>query len=140
MKSSIYDALVGEFAEDQPYAHVGPERRRVLSIVNNLDRLFNTRRGALQHLPDYGLPDISEIYRDIPESIPDLQRAIRDSVEKYEPRLTNVHVTHREAEEDKFDMTLTFVLSAQVVGHGRVRFQTTFKSSEAAHVKPTRRL
>jgi type VI secretion system protein len=129
MRSSIYDALRGGFeCDDRPFYRIPPERRRVLSIVDNLDRLFNTRRGTIEHMPDYGLPDISEIYRDIPDSIPDLQSAIQQTVEKYEPRLTNVQVVHKEREEDRFDMKLTFLLSALLVGRNKIRFETTFQS------------
>jgi type VI secretion system protein len=129
MRSSIYDVLRGSFESDErPLYRIPKERRRVLSIVDNLDRLFNTRRRTIEHMMDYGLPDISEIYRDIPESIPDLQAAIQETVEKYEPRLTNVRVRHQEKEQDRFDMKLTFILSGRLVGREKIRFETTFQS------------
>jgi type VI secretion system protein len=129
MRSSIYDVLRGSFESDErPLHHIPEKRRRVLSIVDNLDRLFNTRRGAIEHMMDYGLPDISEIYRDVPESIPDLQAAIQETVEKYEPRLTDVQVQHQENEQEPFEMKLTFILSGRLVGREKIQFETTFQS------------
>lgn len=129
MRSSIYDVLRGSFeCDNRPLHHVPQHRRRVFSIVDNLHRLFNTRRGTLEHMIDYGLPDISEIYRDMPASISDLQAALQETVEKYEPRLRNVRVLHQEKDETQFDMTLTFILSGRLVGRERIRFETTFQS------------
>jgi type VI secretion system lysozyme-like protein len=63
-----------------------------MSIRDHLLKLFNTRRGSLPHLPDYGLPDISDIYRDFPGSIRALRRSIQETTKKYEPRLSDVRV------------------------------------------------
>lgn len=129
MKSSIYDMLRGSFRCDDRPLHQIPERQHlILSIVDNLDRLFNTRRGTIQHMANYGLPAISEIYRDIPASIPDLENAIRVAVETYEPRLTNVRVRHCQKQDDALDLTLAFILSGDVEGNPAVRFKTTFQS------------
>jgi len=129
MKSSIYDILRGSFrCEDSLQHPLAEQHCRILSIVDNLDRLFNTRRGTIQHMADYGLPAISEIYRDLPESIPELESAIRVAVETYEPRLTNVRVRHCQKSERSFDLTLAFILSADVAGKHAIRFKTTFQS------------
>jgi type VI secretion system protein len=137
MNASIYDVLRGRFrGTSTPIGQIAPDRQRTLSIIDNLDRLFNTRRGALPHLPDYGLPDISEIYRDVPESIPELQAAIKAAVERYEPRLQHVRVTHHARDDDAFAMTLTFLVAGQLAGRAPVRFETTFQSE--AHVQGAR--
>jgi len=129
MKSSIYDILRGSFRYENRPQHPLPEQhRRILSIVENLDRLFNTRRGTIQHMADYGLPTISEIYRDLPESIPHLESAIRLAVETYEPRLTNVRVRHCQKPDRSFGLTLAFILSADVAGKHAIQFKTTFQS------------
>ena len=129
MRRSIYDVLRGSFeCDNRPLHQIPKQRQRVFSIVDNLHRLFNTRRGTIEHMMDYGLPNISEIYRDIPASIPDLQAALQETVETYEPRLKNVRVRHLEKDETRYDMKLTFILSGRLVGSEKIRFETTFQS------------
>ncbi len=62
------------------------------SVRNSLKILLNTRRGSLPHIPDYGLPDVSEIYKDFPDSIASLRQAISETIRKFEPRLTDIDV------------------------------------------------
>jgi type VI secretion system protein len=137
MRAGLFDVLVGEFADGRPVSEVGESEHLVLSIIGNLSRLFNTRRGAVAHLPDYGLPDISEIYRDMPDSVVELQDAIRLSVERYEPRLRRVRVDHERS--DPYAMRLVFLLSGELHDRRRVQFQTTFSSHELVDVRPWQR-
>ncbi len=132
MRISIYDRLTGRFADGRPVEQVSPERQLLQSIISNLTRLFNTRRSSIQHLPEYGLPDITDIYRDVPDSIIELQRIIKNVVEAYEPRLRRVRVEHERT--DPFAMRLEFLLSGAIIDGDRVSFQTTFSSNEGARV------
>jgi type VI secretion system protein len=102
--------------------------------MSNLNRLFNTRQGSVGHLPDYGLPDITSVYREAPESIDMLRRAIKDVVQKYEPRLRRVHVERQETND--YAMRLIFIVSAELLNGERVQFETTFRSQESARVTP----
>ncbi len=132
MDVSLLDVLQGRFADERP---VG-EEVRIRSVLANLQRLLNARRGAVGHLPAYGLPDITEVYRDMPDSIGLLQQAIKETIETYEPRLTRVRVEHRSA--DRAAMRLVFLISAELTGGERVRFETTFSSTAAAEVSSWR--
>lgn len=134
MEASVYDVLTGTFADGRPVTSVRKERRRLWSVVSNLNRLFNTRRGSVEHLPDYGLPDMLTVYRDAPRSIDELRRAIKDLVESYEPRLRRVRVKHRET--DDYEMRVMFLLEAELVDGPQVRFETTFASHDSARVEP----
>lgn len=137
MEASIYDVLTGSFADGRSVSSVRKDQRRLWSVVSNLNRLFNTRRGSVKHLPDYGLPDILTVYRDAPRSIDGLRRSIKEAVEAYEPRLQRVRVRHRETAD--YDMRLVFVLEAELVDGSQVRFETTFASHDSAEVKPAGR-
>jgi type VI secretion system lysozyme-like protein len=75
---------------------VPPPERIIWSIRDNLTRIFTTRAGLLPHLPDYGLPDITEIYRQMPYGIPKLKEAMEIAIAEYEPRLKNVRVIYIE--------------------------------------------
>ena len=137
MDLSLYDVLQGRFADGRPVGEaVRGEDARIRSVLSNLQHLLNARRGAVSHLPAYGLPDISEVYRDMPDSIAILQDAIKETIEIYEPRLARVRVEHRNA--DRHAMRLVFLISGEMAGGPRVRFQTTFSSTEAAEVSPWR--
>lgn len=138
MKAGILDVLSGRFADGQRVDEVSEEYHVVLSIISNLNYLFNARTGSLVHLPDYGLPDITEIYRDIPDSVAKLQRAIKSAVEKYEPRLQRVRVEPQPTEPSS--MRLVFLLNAELQNRQKVRFETTFSSNDPANVKPLRQL
>ena len=134
MEASVYDILRGTFGDGRRLASVSPGTWRERSILSNLDRLMNTRRGALSHLPDFGLPDLSDVYRDMPGSIAELQRSIEASVETFEPRLRRVRVEHQAT--DRYAMQLVFLLTAETLDGERIRFKTTFSSDEEAHVVP----
>jgi type VI secretion system protein len=134
MEASLYDVLRGTFIDGRRLASVSRGTWRERSIISNLDRLMNTRRGALSHLPDYGLPDLSDVYRDMPGSIIELQSAIEAAVETYEPRLRRVRVEHQAT--DRYAMQLVFLLTAESLDGERIRFRTTFSSEEEARVTP----
>lgn len=134
MQQGLFESLTGHFLNDIPIDSVSVKSRRIISIMDHLNRMFNTREGSLFHLKDYGLPDISEIYRKMPHGIEELQEAIKRAVEKYEPRLQNVKVFPKDSEGDKFK--LVFIISAELKGGGAVRFQTTFTSMGNSSIAP----
>ena len=134
MKASLLDVLSGGFANGRPVRSVRESRRLLWSVVSNLNRLFNTRRGSVKHLPDYGLPDLTTVYRDAPGSGDELRRAIQDSIETYEPRLRRVRVERNET--DEFSMRLVFIVSGVLKNGERVRFETTFESQRSTTVEP----
>jgi type VI secretion system protein len=138
MEAGLIDVLIGRFLDGQPVVDEDSRQHRILSIIDNLTRLFNTRRGSLDHMPDYGLPDITQVYRDLPYSIDGLRAAIKDVVERYEPRLRRVRVEKHEKEGD-FDMRVSFIVSGELMKGQKVQFQTTFTSNELAEVLPWRK-
>lgn len=137
MEAGLIDVLSGHFLNGLPLSEVEEHQHRILSILDNLNRLFNTRRGSIAHLLDYGLPDITQVYRDLPYSIEGLRQAVKETVEKYEPRLRRVRVDHQGG--NPFEMRITFILSAEMMRGQKVQFQTTFASHDLAEVKTWRR-
>ena len=137
MQQGLFESLTGHFLDDTPIDAVPMKNRRVISLMDHLNRMFNTREGSLTHLKDYGLPDISEIYRKMPHGIAELQEAIKRAVEKYEPRMQRVKVLPKDAEGDKFK--LMFIISGELKGGGMVRFQTTFTSMGNSSIAPWKR-
>jgi len=134
MNQGLFESLTGHFLDGTPVDSVPVKNRRIVSIMDHLNRIFNTREGSLSHLQGYGLPDISEIYRKMPDGIDELQAAIKKTVEMYEPRLKSIKVFPRESEDDKFK--LVFIISGEMKGGGLVRFQTTFTSMGNSMISP----
>ncbi len=137
MDTGLIDVLTGRFLNGLSIREVDGSQLRVLSIMDNLNRLFNSRRGSIDHLPDYGLPDITQVYRDLPYSVEGLRQSIKTAVEQYEPRLRHVRVEYDKG--DPFAMRLTFILSAELIHGQKVQFQTTFVSRELAEVRQWRK-
>ena len=82
------------------------------SVLNNLQRILNTRQGNVPIQKDFGIPDFSDVVHTFPESILTMQQAIRKTINQYEPRLKNVRVKFVPQEEDIF--TLHFEVIAQL--------------------------
>ncbi len=142
MQTGLLDILLGQFLDGHRVGDGDPAQNRLSSIIDNLTRLFNTRRGTIAHMPDYGLPDISQVYRDLPYSLDGLRAAIKDAIEKYEPRLRKVRVEKQpKDEEERFDMRVSFIVTGELLKGEKVQFQTTFSSDNVAEVhawrKPT---
>lgn len=134
MQQGLFESLTGHFFDKTRVEDVPVKNRRIVSLMDHLNRMFNTREGSITHLKDYGLPDISEIYRKMPHGIEELQEAIKRSVEKYEPRMHRVKVIPREGAGEKFK--LVFIISGELKGGGVVRFQTTFSSMGNSSIAP----
>jgi type VI secretion system protein len=113
--NSLYDALL----KPQPIDVVG-------SIRDHLIRLLNTRRGSLIHLPDYGMPDIGEIYQGLPYSINRLKNALVRLIEYFEPRLSNVHIYVSTIQNS--DAVLYLKISAYIQAYDSITFDTYFIS------------
>ena len=137
MPAGLIEMLNGQFLDGTPVEEADDFQQRVMSVLDNLNRMFNTRKGSIAHLPDYGLPDITQVYRELPYSVEGLRQSIKATVERYEPRLRRVRVDHQKG--DPYSMRITFILSAELAKGQRVQFQTTFTSHELTEVRPWRR-
>jgi type VI secretion system protein len=83
------------------------------SILEHIGKMLNTRQGNAPVAPDYGIPDIVDLVHSFPESIRFMEKAIRTTIEKYEPRLSGVRVRHAPLEDEVF--SLHFEVTAVLV-------------------------
>lgn len=100
---------------------------RMESIRRHLAHLLNARHGMSETAPDYGLPALADILTGSADYLPRVQDAIRTTLEKYEPRLRRVRVTHQIDEGDR--QTLVFRIDGVMVsrtGEHKVWYQTSF--------------
>lgn len=97
------------------------------SIVEHLAVMLNTRAGDSVTVPDFGLPDFTDVVHEFPDGIQAIQQGIRAVILKYEPRLGNVSVRHLPTETST---TLQFEVVARVKNRQRslIRLQTSMMS------------
>jgi type VI secretion system protein len=101
----------------------------------HLALLLNSRQGALQNLPDYGLPDVSAFYSDYPSSMGQLRSLIERLIKKYEPRLLNPRV--RLLGTDPKEFRASFLITGEIEEDEQitpVQYRTTITGSGHATV------
>ena len=133
MKAGLIDVLRGKFQSDLKIERVDEELHRLLSINDNLGRLFNARQGAAHTDPHYGLPDIYDIQRRVPHSSEELRRAIAENLQRFEPRLRKIRVEAIESEQ--IPRPLAYRITAELLDRKQVSFQAAFCSGNSAEVQ-----
>jgi type VI secretion system protein len=83
------------------------------SVMANLRRLLNSRHGVTPTQADYGIPDMCDVLHDFPDAIAGMRKAIKASIEKYEPRLRKVNVKPVDTPDDP--QALRFEITAELV-------------------------
>ena len=104
VKQSFLDRILDE---DRPATWSASADLKRKHVLRDLDWLLNTRRTAVtvpealtelrQSLFRYGLPDISSLSSDSPESGRQLARNVKEAIELFEPRLSGVRVSVSES-------------------------------------------
>lgn len=108
----------------------------VESILTNLRHMLNTRHGSVLTNLDYGVPEFGHVVHDLPDTLTELAQAIKNTIEKYEPRLRHVRVRVRKDEEEV--LQLCFEVTAQLAVSSEeavLRFQTLVDQSGQISVR-----
>lgn len=122
-QASLYEMLTGCFNGGLEIEQVSEEQQLILSVLDNIQRILNSRSGTLSHLNDYGLPDMSHIISGLPSSSHLLLDVLEGTLLKYEPRIKRIHLSLLpEVEFGK----LNYALEAELYELGLVRFGTEF--------------
>ncbi|RLB43297.1 MAG: type VI secretion system baseplate subunit TssE [Deltaproteobacteria bacterium] len=87
-------------------------KRLTDSVLNHLQKILNTRHGTVPIAEDFGIPDFTEFANNYPDSLRGIERAIRNTILRYEPRLKAVRVNFLPQEEDV--LTLRFQIIAKI--------------------------
>jgi len=85
------------------------------SIRLHLLRMLIARQGSVQALPDYGLPDINDLTLSRAELLQNTCLAIKQCIERYEPRLTEVEVHHLPSAGLQSAFTMGFHIKALIL-------------------------
>lgn len=100
------------------------------SILRNLNRILNARAGQFPAQMDFGIPSPSEIAQAYPESVKVVQKTMRECIEKYEPRLSDVRVNQLESDHHK--LAIRFQVTGRLTtttDHKQVSFDTVIEPS-----------
>jgi type VI secretion system protein len=122
-RPSLYEMLFGNFTGGLDLHQVSEENQVILSVLDNMQRILNCRAGTLAHLPDYGLPDMTQILQGLPGTAHQLMAALSGVLLKYEPRLKSIKVTML---EQTLPGELRYAIDAELKGFGLVRYGTEF--------------
>ncbi|QBR50170.1 type VI secretion system baseplate subunit TssE [Erwinia sp. QL-Z3] len=122
-RPSLYEMLFGNFTGGLDLHQVSEENQVILSVLDNMQRILNSRAGTLAHLPDYGLPDMTQILQGLPGTAHQLMAALSGVLLKYEPRLKSIKVTML---EQTLPGELRYAIDAELKGFGLVRYGTEF--------------
>ncbi|WHZ21864.1 MAG: hypothetical protein OJF47_000976 [Nitrospira sp.] len=87
------------------------------SVLRHLRRVLNSKPDQVLIQPEYGMPDLMEFDQDQPAAVEEVQASILRSIERFEPRLRNVSVTHVPSEAGqsilRFEIAGTLVTERQ---------------------------
>jgi type VI secretion system protein len=133
MSASLYDLLYGYFESGIAVDDITENEQTIISVMDNIERILNSRAGSIKHIPDYGLPDLSTIFQALPSSAYVLMRAIEQTLLKYEPRLASIIINIDEKNNDK--MVLAYELVCYFKQGGLVKYGTYFMPDGKAHLK-----
>ncbi|MCT6866917.1 MAG: type VI secretion system baseplate subunit TssE [Gilliamella apicola] len=137
MSASLYDILYGYFESGIAIEDVSENEQTVISVMDNIERILNSRAGAIMHMPDYGLPDMSTVFQALPSSAYVLMRAIEQTLLTYEPRLQAININIDEKNND--NMVLGYEMTCYFKEGGLVRYGTYFMSDGKARLRYSRK-
>ncbi len=88
-------------------------KQMIHSVQDHLQRILNTRQGSTPIAEEFGVPDFTNFMSAFPDSKRSIERSLRQTIQKFEPRLRGVRVGFHPQEDDP--MTITFEITAQLV-------------------------
>lgn len=101
--------------EKQPDRSTTEDPKKIISsVLRHLQKVLNTRQGGVQIADDFGMPDLTDYMRGYPASLRDVEKSLRQTIIKYEPRLKSVRVKFVPQEENV--LSLNFQVVARLAG------------------------
>jgi type VI secretion system protein len=107
------------------------------SVLEHLRRILNTRQGCVPIADDYGVPEFTEYLHLGAEACRELEKILRATIQKYEPRLKGVRVSFIPEEEDRPVFQLQFQVVAKLASDPRllVQFATSIDGNGQIRLK-----
>lgn len=120
---SLYEMLTGYFADGLPLEAISEEEQIILSVMDNIRRILNARAGSIQHLPDYGLPDMSLLIQGLPGTAHNMMSVLSATLLKYEPRIKSLSLVLLPPASFA---ALHYALDVELHAEGLIRYGTEF--------------
>lgn len=136
LNPSLYETLLQNFDGELDLYRVSEEDQHILSVLDNVQRILNSRAGTLSHLSDYGLPDMGQILQGLPATAQDLITTMTDTLLTYEPRLAALNV---ELLPQAQPGHLEYALDMKLKGGKRVTFGTSLGAEGKVLVRHLKR-
>lgn len=103
MRERLLERIIRLEKEERGEREKSASADETRSILQHLARLLNTRQGSVSTLPDYGVPDLTNVPGDsIQEIRQNIEQILQKVVRKYEPRLAKVRMRMSQSERDAF--------------------------------------
>jgi type VI secretion system protein len=134
---SLYDILIGQFASEAKnpdeadisiFDQLTEDQKLRTSVIENLRMVLSTRQGSVQHLPDFGMPDILQLYFNSGNSVEPIKKEIRNVILKYEPRIEDVKVHKAEFDPELMRISLRIISTIKDIQDKEI-FLTEFSST-----------
>jgi len=123
--------------EQDPLRRESEDPSKVIdSVQEHLRQILNTRQGNVLIAEEYGTPDFTEFLTEYPQSLRGFERAIRQTIMQYEPRLRAVRVVFTPQEEDR--LAVKFQIFAKLAESGTntsVLFESILDSDGQISIK-----
>ncbi|MDO1509204.1 MULTISPECIES: type VI secretion system baseplate subunit TssE [unclassified Neisseria] len=136
MEAALYEKLTGCYSDGLAIEELPDSLQLIKSVLDNIQRILNSRSGALKHLPDYGIPDLSMVYKNLPSSANDLRSHMRKTLLRYEPRLTGLDIQLTESKDNI--MILCYRLECSIAQAGSVIVDTYFMPDGVVDVRKSK--
>jgi type VI secretion system protein len=99
--------------EKMPDRSTSEDPKKIVdNIMLHLQKVLNTRQGGVQIAEDYGLPDFNDVMHSQSGAPREIEKSIRQTIQKYEPRLKAVRVKYIPLEENL--LALNFEIHARL--------------------------
>ncbi len=110
-------------------------RRIVDSVLGHLQRILNTKQGHVPIAEDYGSPDFTDFLKAFPDSVREIERTMRSTIQKYEPRLKGVRVSFIPQDEDLLSLRFQIVARLATGPKTQVLFETVIDSDGKVNIR-----
>lgn len=133
---SLHDMLLGHIGGEPLGAHSDPTLE-VMSVMRNVERILNTRAGSLKHVPGFGLPDLTNIYKAPPASVHLLKQQMEATLLASEPRIGSIDIEIDGDLDEAPDpgITVRYLMTCHLRKTGLVRFGTYFEPTGRLRLK-----
>jgi len=116
---SLYNLLIGQFTFEDinpdetdftQFDTLTEDQKLSSSIFENVRMILNTRKGSVLHLPDFGIPDILQLYYGGGNPLELLKKEIRDVILKYEPRISEARIEKSDFDQKTLRASLKIII------------------------------